>query len=390
MDGIRTLKKLLPLALVAAGSSLGITGCGTVQATGQATGEAQARAGSAEAGAPPIDAALVTPAFGWVLTADRLLLTRDGGATFTDAMPPVPQSRTRAAFFRDDRNGYVTASTGNAIATARTSDGGRTWRIRTALDASAPTAYYGRLRMSFGDASHGVVLAQTSTSAMSSEATLFATEDGGNSWSARTAPAAGEVTVEPGGRTWLAGGTADDELHASSDAGRHWSRTKLHVNGAVETKAVSPPVDGVLPVTVVTTSDTTEVALLTTSDRGHTWREAKRVPVHGRTGPGVRVPVVSGESGPLVLDTAGGHAYRVAGRRDAMAGSRVADIRPSGLPEGGHTVTLATGRRSGWALATYGRCTDGKTGCTLYNPLMATTDGGATWHRLRLWQERLN
>jgi hypothetical protein len=69
-----------------------------------------------------------------------------------------------------------------------------------------------------------------------------------------------------------------------------------------------------------------------------------------------------------------------------MADSKAAGIRLSGLPEGGHTVTFATGRRSGWALATYARCTKGKTGRTLYNPLRATTDGGATWHQLRLWQ----
>jgi hypothetical protein len=41
-------------------------------------------------------------------------------------------------------------------------------------------------------------------------------------------------------------------------------------------------------------------------------------------------------------------------------------------------------------LATYGRCAKGKTDCTLYSPLLTTTDGGATWHQARLWQRKLN
>jgi hypothetical protein len=386
MGGWQTMHgKLLPITLIALGSALGLTGCGTVQATSEARVRAQDTSGPA-----PIDAALVTPGFGWVLTADRLLVTRDGGVTFSDAKAPVPVTAARAAFFRDARTGYVTASTGNAVTTARTSDGGRTWQVGTARDASAPAAEYGRLRMAFGDAGHGVILAQTSSSAMSSNATLFATADGGASWSARSAPVAGEVAVEPGGRTWVAGGVAGDELHSSADQGRHWNTARLRVGGAVDSKAVATPVDGVVPVTVVTESDRTEVALLTSSDEGRTWRETNRVAVQGRTGPGVRVPVTTAESSPLVLDTAGGHAYRVPARRAATASAAAPDLRPSGLPDGTHTVTFAPDERTGWALATYGRCANGKSDCTLYNPLMTTTDGGATWRQVRIWQQRLN
>lgn len=380
------VKPLLTVSLIGLGVTLGAGGCGTVHANGL-TSQASVQ-GPEATGPAPIDAALVTPGFGWVLTADRLLLTRDGGATLADAKPPVPASTARAAHFRDELHGYVTAATGATITTARTDDGGRTWQAGTAADAAAPAAEYGRLRMAFGDQGRGVILAGTSTGATSSTATMFATEDGGASWSARSAPAAGEVSMEPGGRTWLAGD--DGLLRLSDDQGGHWRTAKVSVNGSADTVTLAVPVAGVLPVTVVTPADATEVALLTSADDGRTWNETNRVAVRGRTGPGVRVPVAATGAGPLVLDTAGRHAYRVPARRSAAASTAEPDLRPSGLPEGADAVTFAPGGRSGWALAVYGRCTDGKTGCTLYHPLLTTSDGGATWRQLQMWQERLN
>lgn len=377
------MKKLVPIVLtglIALGSALGATGCGTSLAT-NATSAGEQPSGDSS----PIDAARVTPAFGWVLTADRLLVTTDGGGTFADAKPPLPPSRARAAFFRDALNGYVAAPVGDIIMTARTSDGGHTWNTGSVRDASAHVAGYGPLHVTFGDSSHGAILAQTSTSMMSSHATLFATADGGASWSAHRAPTAGEITMEPGGRTWLAGGVAGDRLDVTSDRGAHWSSPGLRLSGAVQSRAISAPRAGVLPVTVVDKADRTEVALLTSGDHGRTWRETGRVPVRGRTGPGVRVPVAATGSDRLVVDTAGGHAYRLRGSAAAAP-----DVRPSGLPEGVHTVTFAADGRSGWALATYGRCAHGKSDCTLYNPLMTTDDGGVTWRRLLQWQQRLN
>lgn len=363
-------------------TALCLAGCGTVHATGQTS--------TYTTGSAPIDAALVTADFGWVLTPDRLLLTQDGGRTFSAAAVPVPATDARAAYFRDDHVGYVVAASGNVLTVARTSDGGRSWQVGAARDTAAPLGSrteYGRLRMSFGDQTHGAVLAQTSASAMSSTATLFATEDGGASWSARSAPANGEIRTEPGGRIWLAGGVVGDQLYSSPDLGRHWSSATVDVGGQVSAKAVSPPVGDVLPVTVVTSADTgqTQVALLTSADGGRSWRGGDRVAVQGRTGAGVRVPVGFTGHGPLVLDTAGGHAYL-----PHRAGTAAADLRPAGLPEGSDAVTFAPDGLSGWVLAVYGKCAHGKSECTLYHALLATSDGGTTWHQTSIWQQKLN
>jgi hypothetical protein len=376
------MRRLIPLTVAAALTAFGLAGCGTVQATqaGQAPQAGQAtQAGQAPAaakGAPPVDAALVTPAFGWVLTADRLLVTDDGGRSFTDTKAPLPVTTVRAAHFSDSLHGFVTASAGNALTTARTADGGRTWAAGT---VNGPE--YAALSAAGSDAAHGAVLAQASR--MLPSATLLATTDGGASWSPRPAPA-GELTMESEGRIWVAG----DDLSSSTDQGRHWSKAKVRVDGSFDTKALAPPTGGVLPVTLVTKSDQTQVALLTSGDQGRSWSETNRVSVHGRTGPGVRVPVATAGGAPLVVDTAGGHAYRIpAHRASAMA---TPDLRPAGLPEGADSVTFAPDGRTGWALAAYGRCAKGKTGCTLYHPLSMTADGGATWRQVQTWQERLN
>ena len=368
--------RLASAALVGLVAALAAAGCGTQRyAAGTATSP---RVGTESA---PIDAALVTPSFGWVLAPDRLLVTRDGGATLTDAKVPLPAGWARAAYFHDAAHGVVAAADGRNVVLGRTNDGGVTWIMSTLTDAASwPTLRYSALRIAFGDTGHGVIMAKTATSPNFSRGTLFATTDGGGSWSARPAPVAGQVVVEPGGRTWLAGGVAHDQLYTSSDAGRHWMRSRIQPASGNGTVTVAPPMSGKLPVTVAS-GGTTQVGLFTTADNGRTWHESSRVAVHGKTGARVNVPVTRTDTGPLVIDTAGGHAYRFA------AGH--ADIRPSGLPEGVYTAGFTGDGRNGWALATYGRCAHGKQACSLFHVLTATADSGATWKRIRLWTEAI-
>jgi hypothetical protein len=324
-------------------------------------------------GAAPLDAALVTPDFGWVLTPDQLLVTHDGGTSFTPVSVPVPAGTVRAVQFRDDQNGVAAAASGTGVTVARTSDGGRTWRSQAIRDTAASPAGYSGVAVSFGDAANGAILARTATSPAFSVGTLFATTDGGVSWAARRAPEAGQVTVDPGGRTWLAG----DALDVTTDQGRSWTRARLQLAVTGGAVTVSTPVGGKLPVTVVAGGQT-EVEVLTTADGGRTWGQASRVRVRARTGPGARVPVAGTASGLVVFDTVAGHAYR--------AGSGV-EIGPSGLPDGVDAVSFASGGQTGWALAVYGTCAHGKQACVLHHDLVGSTDGGLTWQTLAVWTQ---
>jgi hypothetical protein len=346
------------------------TACGTQQ-------YASAHAPAKENGPAPLDAALVTPGFGWVLTPDRLMLTRDGGTTFTTAAVPVPSGWARAAFFSDATHGLVAGAGGHQIILARTSDGGATWTKSTVIDQTAfPALRYSAVRIAFGDADHGAIMARTGTGENFSVGTLFSTANAGASWSARKAPVAGDISVEPGGRIWLAGGVLSDQLYTTSDTGAHWTRSKVP-QPADGTVTVSPPVDHTLPVTL-TSGGATQVELFTTADNGRSWRQSGRVAVHGRTAAGVNVPVARTGDGPLVLDNAGGHAYRA-------ARASAADVRPSGLPAGVFATHFSSDGRSGWALAANGHCAQEKHDCTLAHVLTATSDGGTTWKQLRRW-----
>lgn len=359
--------------LTAAAGLLILAGCGAVDGAGDdlgAGGSGAAPAARPMTGAAPLDAALVTPAFGWVLTPERLLVSTDGGVTLSAVDVPVPAGPARAAHFTDAQTGVVAGVAGESLTVARTADGGRSWRTTTVRGAAPTPAGYSSLRMSFGDAARGAIMARAATSQAFSVATVFVTTDGGASWSARPAPEAGAVAVEPGGRIWLAGSS----LHRSTDHGQTWSRSDLGLAGPVVTATVSPPLAATLPVTVVL-GERTEVQLLTTRDDGSSWGAPARLPVAGRTGPGVRLAVAGTPAGPVVYDTVAGHAYR----RDGT------DLRPSGLPDGVSAVTFAADGRSGWALAGFGTCGAGKQDCSYHDDLLATTDGGATWRTVAGW-----
>src|SRR5437867_1601015 len=152
------MKSRISLALAGFGL-LALSACGTTH---------PAEAGSTTMSGPaPLDAALVTPAFGWVLTPDALLITRDGGATFEKATPPLPE--------------------------------------------------------------------------------------------------AGQLRVEPGGRTWVAG----DTLDATADQGRTWNRAQVTLAGTPTATTLATPIGSALPVTVVD-GDQTSVELLTSNDQGRT------------------------------------------------------------------------------------------------------------------------
>lgn len=329
-------------------------------------------------GAPPVDAVLVTPSFGWLLTADGLRVTNDGGATFTAVNAPLPAGGARAAAFVDARNGIEAVAAGNVIDVARTTDGGATWVTSKATDpAMPPNIGYSDLKIAFGSQNQGAILARIATGQSFSIGTLFSTADAGTSWATHPAPAAGDVSMEATGRIWMAGGLLHDNLYRSDDAGAHWTQAQVPPLPGRQVAAVSVPIAGQLSATVLN-NGVTEVELLSSADQGQTWNPSSSVTVTGKTAMGVEIRVAQTVAGPLVLDTAGGHAYRL---------GQGTDIHPTGLPEGVDQATFAPDGRSGWALATYGQCTSGKQNCTLYHELVRTVDGGSTWQRLQTWAQ---
>jgi hypothetical protein len=286
-------------------------------------------------GSALIDAELVTPQFGWVLTADQVLLTTDGGQTFTAAPVKLPTGLARTAYFRDASRGWVAATDGATITVARTADGGATW-TDAVVESAEPI---GGLSVGFGDATDGALVAKVQTSPAFSRAHLFGTADGGATWKEKTAPVAGQVAVEPGGRLWLAGGVLGNELYTSGDHGTTWTKPSLALAQAGTIDTVTAPRDGVVSARV---SDGTaaRVARLTSPDGGASWRES-------------------------------------------------ASAQPDkAAPAGAFHQTYA-GDTAGWAVTATGRCAHGKQDCAVTYAVQATTDGGRSWKPIVTYVEKL-
>jgi hypothetical protein len=337
-------------------------------------------------GTPPVSAQLVTPDFGWYMTAGNIMITRNGGRTFADAHAPLPFSYARNALFTSAQDGIAAAADGNRIVVARTVNGGRTW---TASQIADPRAYpgtgYESLSIAFGSRSAGAILAQVGTGSSFSVGTLFTTDNAGATWQVRPAPVAGTISEDSHGGIWLAGGVYGNELFRTTDRGASWARSAIRLASGQQLGAVSTPSGGMLTATALLRNGTTQVDTLTSADGGRSWHAISTVPIRGKTTSGVLVTVARTAHGMLVLDTAGDHVYS-----SARGTGRWQSSGRDGLPEGVTGATFAPGGSAGWVLATYGHCARFKSACTLYHVLAGTTDAGTSWHQLILWSDPLN
>jgi hypothetical protein len=352
------------------------TGCGLPAAAHSAgPGPGSGTALSSEL----VDAALVTPTFGWVLTEDQVLLTSDGGRTLHPAQVDLPRGYLRTAHFQDATHGWVAATDQHEIVVARTADGGAHWQN----SSITPSATVGRLSVGFGDLNSGALMAQLQTGPSFSSAFMFTSTDGGASWAAGTAPAAGRVTVEPGGRIWLAGGVLGNRLYVSADHAETWARPTLATSDQSTVDGVTPPTDGVLAARISDASGSRAV-LFSTTDGGSTWLEASSIPVAaGGSGP---PPFTVRDGTATLLDQGGGRMLQIGTLAGAVRNAHAAPRAIAGMPDG--VTHISFGNDSvGWALAGSGSCHKGKQDCSYTTTLAATTDSGTSWTTILSWVE---
>ncbi|HEY6958108.1 MAG TPA: hypothetical protein VI814_04725 [Candidatus Limnocylindria bacterium] len=176
----------------------------------------------------------------WMLVADRLFLSTDKGATWTERTWP-PQAPNAVIAFVSDKDGWrmesgspATQCQSQQVGIGNTFDGANTWR---GLDGSGIADAQCKGALAFSDTQHGYISAWSPND----RPVIYRTADGGKTWKASAPlPDPAGFTTQPGGVSLRAGPVADfgsvlyvnatdTQQHAyvfkSTDGGATWSVT---------------------------------------------------------------------------------------------------------------------------------------------------------------------
>ncbi len=286
---------------------------------------------------------------GWALTDAALLVTGDGGATWSDLSPSRSMAGVRGVQFHDAARGFLIAIDahergGTSLTLLATSDGGRSWREQP-IDGSRTGAAWAwsDARVEFVDDRHGFVLGRVATSAAFSRGHMFATQDGGATWARQPAPPSAEAFTFVDATRGFQLAADGARVFATFDGARTWSALALPEPRAGAQARYE------LPVFVAPQSGRLVRALdgrLTTfasDDGGSTWR-----PLAEQT---------TGEVEAVALAAGRVTAHAGAGLVALVGGERARRLR---LAEPGAALSVRalsfSDAAHGWALVAEGTC----------------------------------
>src|ERR1017187_308951 len=231
----------------------------------------------------------------------------------------------------------------------------------------------------FADALHGWIMLRATSSSNFSLGMLFATLDGGITWSKLPDPPIGEaVYFSSPTDGWLAGGPNGDALFVTRNAGQSWTRQQLPLPPSIDQPAglsytlprFADSAQGFIRA-AISYPEKEVVVLYQSHDRGATWELLR-----------------SYDSDP---DTQGWLLRRSALVADTLimlprsrptvllitrSGVRLRSTNVLGdTPKGEITRVDFVDENTGWLLFTDGQCADLKTGCSQRSSMVVTRDG---------------
>lgn len=382
-----TRSRMSPLVTVALAALLLIAACGRGPgATGNTTGASSAN--------PPNhtlrDAQLVTPQFGWALTASGLAVTSDSGAAW-QKIGPTTTDRVVGIYFANPQQGWIAtvnaapaptmAST--AMTVYRTVDGGSTWNPSVLTAHPVGGVPIDRAVFDFASGTQGWMLLDDSSDANVSRGEVFTTTDGGATWRGGAATAFGNLRALTKSDAYI---TSRDLILVSHDSGATWSHAAVAAS-AIPTNdypLALPAVrvhgaPNIAPVLLMQRSAPTVegVAFLQSSNNGDTWQLAGSTATdRPEAGIAEVASVLSADAWVVAMPTASGGLSVAATSNRGRSWSRhsLTAVDGNGVAE----VDFASAAR-GWAIVTKSGCAAPKAQCSVSSTLFATRDGAASW-----------
>ena len=227
---------------------------------------------------------LVTPSDGWLLIGQKLYWSEDSGALWRTITPPLNDDQVIATVsFLDKVQGRVVLVDAGEPMTyllGRTSDGGQQWQVE-ALNLFAPgepAVNAETIEQFWLDAKTGWLVIRRSTSSNFSLGFLFRTDDGGDTWTRLTTPAAQPVVFRDRNHGWTLGHPSTGALFRTHDGGLTWVVQPLlagqdgqtHIARAYLPHFAADLTGALLPVLVDTTSGQ-HTEWLISMDGGDQW-----------------------------------------------------------------------------------------------------------------------
>ncbi|MBX3282994.1 MAG: hypothetical protein KF756_11005 [Acidobacteria bacterium] len=210
---------------------------------------------------------------GWTLMrTGRLLKTRNGGMDWEEiaTVPPISKGMRTFSYplymkFADRNIGWIAAST-NIL---RTDDGGQTWKV-----SNFPTANI---------ISGMTIVNRSELWAVAYTAKVFHTTDGGENWDVKQLSVSvpdesypRSVAIDQTGRVWVGSLRSRSILDVSNDGGQTWSERELPVAGEIiQLSAIqfAPDGTGRAAFTLISKGDApTRLVILDSEDNGETWK----------------------------------------------------------------------------------------------------------------------
>lgn len=203
-------------------------------------GGAKAPAGQPAAALPLVGLRMTGTAAGWAQGGASLYRTADGGRTWLDVSPPGrPTAGTLVTAFPRPGTAWVALAGAGGITAYASVDGGAHWSS-AALPASS--GLVPRFLAVLPDARHGWLWGSRGASGGSEPGTLFATADGGQTWTARAAAGGGGVLPTSGVKMGLAFGDATHGVLCGADPRRGVPWLQATADGGATWKAARVPV----------------------------------------------------------------------------------------------------------------------------------------------------